>query len=192
MIISACDPGKDNFASSFLDVSLVKGRIKYKLLHSKMVQNTVVDLTTEAFKQVEVFAREMSADYRKYKPQTIIAERFMNRGSMRGASGEIVSLMLGRMMAFRIDMTVIPAASWKNAFNRVQVLDELYEISPFVPHIVDSICIGLYHGCKQLNVKPYEFLADDREYKSLIKNMERLHGSLSRAEAKAKTQVKGH
>lgn len=182
MIIAAYDPGKDNFANSFVDVSLRGQKVKYELLHSCMIQHTVQDLTGDLTAQIKAFIREINVGVRKFKPNSMIAERFMNRGMMKGASGEIVSIMIGRMTALNVHMTVIPSASWKNAFNRVQSLDHLYENVPFVPHVVDSLCIGLYHGCKQLNVKPYEFLSSDKEYSTLVRNMEKLHARASKEE----------
>lgn len=179
--ILSCDPGKDNYAATIGDYCVSRsGKLEYNFLHTRMVQNTLQDLTSDLDGQLKKYLKEMRELKRRYSPTYFVAERFQNRGSMRGASGELVSMMLGVSCTLGMDNTVITASQWKNAFNRVSNLDHLYEDTPFVAHVVDSACIGLYHACKTLNVKPYEWLAQQGEYKRLVKAMERLHDEVTR------------
>lgn len=181
MIIASFDPGKENFAGSYITFSTTRTRVSYELLHCFMVANTVKDLTNDLSGQTKRFSTEINHGVRKYRPSTMIAERFMSRGRLSGISGEVVGIMLGRMSALGIDLTVIPAASWKNAYNRVRSLDELYKEVPFVPHCMDALSIGIYHGCRLSGIKPYEFLRSDKEYSKYLKAINRLHKKVTNA-----------
>lgn len=159
---------------------------EYELSSVKMLVNPVTSFTGDEFlRDLKLFRKELRTFTSKARPNYLIAERFMNRGSMRGATGELVSMMLGIMACTckHKDLAFITAAQWKNAINKVISLDELYDRAPFIPHAVDAICIGLYAGSRLCEVKPFTFL-DGKGYNVLLKRMEILNASVTAARAK--------
>lgn len=158
MTLVGADPGKNNFALSVVRV-LLEDASCYKVVESRMVSSVITDLTDNPRKQALAFRKEMLAVCKTYNADVFVAERFQNRGRFSGNTGELVSMMLGVMMSLPVlDVMTITAAQWKNAFNRVGDLDQLYKDSALVPHRVDSTSIALYGASQYLKTRPFEFL----------------------------------
>jgi len=86
----------------------------------------------------------------------------MSRG-LKGTTIELVNIMIGIIYAnlkgeASRKFTVIPAAQWKNAWNRVIDLEGFYAKVSCAVHQADSIGIGLYGAYKWLNQTPYHNL----------------------------------
>ena len=124
------------------------------------VSATIKDLTEKGFlSELALYKKEIALLIKKYKPQAIIAERFMVRGRWLGATCEKINIMLGVLadlcLIHKIDLYLITSALWKNSFNRVygkKTLNNLYQKSKkelkLPAHLIDSTLIGLYLGNK--------------------------------------------
>jgi Holliday junction resolvasome RuvABC endonuclease subunit len=153
-IILALDPGVNNFAWS-----VIKNDRVYRC---GFVQDPVKDLTGDSLMaELKIYRKEMLALIKKYKPQALIAERFMVRGRWLGATCEKINIMLGVLadicVAKKIDLYLITSALWKNSFNRAYgaaTLNNLYKTAKkdlkMPAHIIDSTLIGYYMGNKTL------------------------------------------
>lgn len=162
--VLACDPGTANFAFCVTRIR-IQQPFRYKLLETGMIQNPIRDLTGLLTEQTERFENEIQTLIDKYGVDIIIAERFMNRGR-NGNTGELVSFMLGIMMKMSdIHLTLITAAQWKNAFNKLQDLKELYKEMKkrckLEPHPIDAACMSIYAAGMYLDLdhSPFQFLA---------------------------------
>lgn len=157
--ILGLDPGKNNFAYAVTQVKLGLP-FKYRFRETGMIENPVTDLTGSLINQKQAFKAEVQGIINEHGVDIIVAERFQNRGRMGGATGELVSFMLGVLSEFDVaDLMLVTAAQWKNAFNRVQDLKALYAESDLVAHRIDAANISLYGACVYLEEKPFSFLA---------------------------------
>lgn len=183
--ILGCDPGTANFAFSVTRVK-IKEPFRYKILETGMIHNTVRDLTGLLNDQKEAFKSELNALIDKYGVNIIVAERFMNRGR-NGNTGELVSFMLGLMSEIPdTHLTLITAAQWKNAFNRVQDLKALYKESSLVAHRIDATCISIYGASMYLDVPAFKFLED--RYGKFKKNLDATNKEAPHGKGKRKTR----
>jgi hypothetical protein len=151
--ILACDPGKNNFAISILKIT----PLGIKILYLGMLVNTINDLTPtgELLNQHRKFHLELLTLVTKYKVKAIVAERFQNRGRMRGNSGELVNVMLGSILCLPVEkVLLITPAQWKNALNKQLILKDMYSYG-LVEHKVDAVFIGCYGLSLYTNRKPY-------------------------------------
>lgn len=156
--ILGLDPGKNNFAFAAIEVKL-NLPFKYRFRETGMIEHPVTDLTGSLVNQKEAFKKEVQGIVDKHDVDIIVAERFQNRGRMGGATGELVSFMLGVLSEFDVaDLMLVTAAQWKNEFNRVQDLKEWYADSELVTHRIDAANIALYGACVYLEIKPFKFL----------------------------------
>lgn len=153
------DPGKNNSAIGIVHV-LLSDPTQYRVVETGMVSSVVRDLTTDPMRQAAAYRKEMLAIVRKHEVDVITVERFQNRGRFSGNTGELVSMMIGVLFGLPVlDVKVITAAQWKNAFNRVGCLEDLYKSSELVAHRVDASSIGLYGASQYLGATAFEFLA---------------------------------
>lgn len=167
--VLACDPGTANFAYAVTRIR-IKQPFRFKIKESGMIQNPIRDLTGLLTQQTEAFENEINALIEKYGVDVIIAERFMNRGR-NGNTGELVSFMLGIMMKIPdIHLTLITAAQWKNAFNKIQDLKELYKEMKaecrLEPHPIDAVCMSIYSAGMyfDLDHSPFKVLESGTSY----------------------------
>jgi hypothetical protein len=87
-----------------------------------------------------------------FSPDTVIIERFQNRGFVRGAQGEVVTFMSSMLCTLcrnkQISHRLIMASTWKTAAKRIGLdLDKAYargKKSKVVPHRIDAAMIALY------------------------------------------------
>jgi hypothetical protein len=98
--------------------------------------------------QANIFLDEIRKWVELYRPDGLIAERFMLRGAGTGmAMGELVPSMVALIKAeFKLNTWTIPAAQWKvPTQNRFRFdLKEAYKEVLVEPHQLDSALIGLY------------------------------------------------
>lgn len=179
------DPGTANFAFSVTRVK-INAPFRYKVLKTGMIENTVRDLTGLLDKQSEAFKKEIKALVKEYDVDVIMAERFMNRGR-NGNTGELVSFMLGLMKEIKgTHLTLLTAAQWKNAFNRIQDLKALYKESSLVAHRIDAACISIYGASMYLDVPAFKFLEKASRYAKFKKKLEATNKEVKNAKGKAK------
>jgi hypothetical protein len=160
--ILAVDPGTHNFALAVLDVRKKNDTVAFRILEAKMVSNTITELKDGIDEQMRAFVREFRSSSLKYKPTDFICERFQSRG-MKGLTIECVNMMIGVMVTrTTVPTRLVTASTWKNAFNRHASLQELYDETDAVPHVVDAVCMGLYHAHGLYGLKPFVGLTDKR------------------------------
>jgi hypothetical protein len=86
----------------------------------------------------------------------------MARG-MKGSTIELVNCMLGALVARSglksQNVKLLPAAQWKNEFNRIYNLEEFYKSVNCVDHQADASLIGLYGAHVWYGVKPFTGMA---------------------------------
>jgi len=158
--IGAFDLGSVNTAFSLIKVSK-----KPVIKHAFMVPPSLRDLKDAAFpKQMRKLKRTLAKLLDKYKPDEVIAERYMNRG-IKGVQVEILGILLGCLSTLclqrKIPMRLVTASTWKLAVNRREkgLLDKFYSYFPSNKrHRVDAIMIGMWHIDKKfgMNVKRIE------------------------------------
>ena len=136
------------------------------------MMQTINDLTQDLFTADHVkFIEAFLAFIDEYKPDEIMAERFISRG-LKGSMGEKVSAMLFTMATIcwyrNIKFTLVAAQAWKNTFNKRHFypakLDELYKMVGKTKnaHRVDSCLIA----CYALN--GFEYLAKNNRVDKLV------------------------
>lgn len=196
--VLACDPGTANFAYAVTRIR-IQQPFRYKLLESGMIENPIRDLTGLLSEQTKRFENEIQTLMDKFGVDIIIAERFMNRGR-NGNTGELVSFMLGIMMKMEdIHLTLITAAQWKNAFNKLQDLKEMYKEMKkrckMEPHPIDAACMSIYAAGMYLDLdhSPFQFLSTKFErFKDKLQetNKGAAHGNGKRPTRKKRTKRK--
>ena len=163
--ILGLDPGSKNMGFGIVEAK-IDGPFRYRIREVGMVKSPVKEMKGDVRGDLKKFQKELNGILRRHKVDVIVAERYMNRG-IRGNTGELVGLMLGVVAMSKVqDVSFIPAAQWKNAINKRTKLDQLYQDSRLVAHVIDATCIGVYGACHYLEHKPFEFL-DNR--KAIIK-----------------------
>lgn len=143
MIILGLDPGTRNFGwavTRFTD----KG---FEPLYAGKIVNPVVTMD-DTVTQTRTFLTEIEGIIAKYKPDYIVAERFLNRGRFNGATGEYVSFMLGVIALYVLKgkrvkgFHIVHSGTWKTAYNRLSkvkgVLDKTYAYALCEPHELDA------------------------------------------------------
>lgn len=160
LTVLGVDPGSRNMGFGVLQAKVGGKGLNYRVREVGMIQNTVKEMKGDVRGDLQKFRKEFNAILRRHKVDVIVAERYMNRG-IRGNTGELVGLMLGVIAMSNVqDVSFIPAAQWKNAFNRNASLDQLYKDSRLVAHVVDASCISAYGLCTYLEHKPFEFVGN--------------------------------
>jgi Holliday junction resolvasome RuvABC endonuclease subunit len=158
--VLSMDPGVNNYAWSVIEI---KRPFEIKILASGMMTHTLTDLVgSTVHQETLLFKQEVNQIMTDYDPQFLIAERYMSRG-MGGSTIELVNIMIGilaSMWTHSSDRILfIPAAQWKNEFNKVVVdeqrttLEHMYGKSKVTEHQIDSTCIGLYGAARWLDEK---------------------------------------
>lgn len=144
-IVLSIDPGKYNFAYSFLTKS--GGILETGIFHT-----TVTDLKDPKVCTHDVmsFVEEIDKICSKYSSYKIrlVFERFVPRNSRYGGNLiEITCLKIGIVVTSlckRSNILIVPvlASTWKNFFNK----NHLMPNNDSVPeHILDAVCIGRYY-----------------------------------------------
>ena len=166
MKLMGVDPGERTYAYSIVDLKVVKGELRVKVLASEYVDNTLVNLTHNDNQKIGKFIHErvdvelprfgatIDALLDKHKPERVGVERFQTRGN-KGKTIETVSMMnallLDRADSRKIYWYLYVAATWKNWIARLGgdklFLDELYKIGDvrgLAHHTVDTVCMTLW------------------------------------------------
>lgn len=169
--ILGIDPGKANFAASVVEVNF-ELPFNYKIIEMVMVDSTIQDLTGNVIARNEKFKKEIRKVVKRWKIDAIVAERYQNRGRMKGNTGELVSVMLGTVLSMPVeDVTLITASQWKNEFNKHYNLDDFYKEIDLVAHKVDATCIALYGAAQYLGCKPFTFLDNAKKLEKFKKQL---------------------
>jgi hypothetical protein len=141
-IILSVDPGKLNFAYSFMTPHGV-------LIKTGMLRHTMTDLKSvdAANSEIDGFLQEIK-ELSKGAKLRLVFERFVPRGSRYfGNLIEITCMKIGMMLAVikaNNDCITIPilASSWKNFLNKKNLRIE-NDSAP--EHILDAISMGIYY-----------------------------------------------
>ena len=144
-IIICIDPGKLNYGFSIMDTY-------GKVFKYGMISNTITILKGRKFsKQKDAFLNEIKKTFNTDKYTILIIERFMNRGMLRGNTGECTLIMMGLLIGSIKGHTILfTAAQWKNFFRKEEIIFDNKNISD---HIRDSISMGLYFLVKERYIK---------------------------------------
>ena len=158
--ILALDPGTSNFGWSVLEV---QRPFKVSLLASGLIERPMTEMAGSHFgDQIEALLDEISEITQEFGTCHLIAERYMARG-MKGSTIELVNCMLGALVARSglksQNVKLLPAAQWKNEFNRIYNLEEFYKSVNCVDHQADASLIGLYGAHVWYGVKPFTGIA---------------------------------
>lgn len=138
--VLSLDPGCVNFAYTVT--------IDHKVVKSGMLKNPMNSITEES---IAAFRTEFLYIIDTYKPQVLIAERFLIRRFLTKLA-EFVGIMIGiitEMCSLRkIKLKLITSATWKLSIKKLLDLKELYKLAKkqhkLQPHSVDSMLIGRY------------------------------------------------
>lgn len=171
MIIWGHDPGERNYGYTVLEYK--KDGVSFRILEIGQILNTVTNLTdkpmrppksrrkkednapplVEGVQNYRVLLKRLAVEHGN--PAEVYSERFQTRG-VKSRSVETVSFMNGilclQTTAWKASFHTMIAGTWKNAFNRNQSLDRMYELGKtlgLTPHEIDSFCIALTRGGKQ-------------------------------------------
>lgn len=180
IIMLSCDPGLRNH--SFCVTEYTKR--SRKVLIAGMFDYTINSLLKKDLDtQYKQYVRQIYKLIKKYNPTHISLERYQNRGFRGGQSiVECVNVMLGIWLNIakkkKIDITLIPAVTWKNDFQKnYKDLPSIYEEGAtyrIPPHVIDGCLIGWYVA-KQLGYYSYIYLYKDqtkwlKTFKKLMDN----------------------
>lgn len=146
------DPGIKNHG-----ISLVACRgTRVKVMANSIVTKPMNNMTEYSEQMVEYLA-EIRRWVKLYKPDAIIAERFMVRGAGIGqAMVELVSSMIAAIAReFKIPIWPIPAAQWKVPLQKRFGFDlkEMYKQALTEAHPLDATFIGIYGLEKKLGIE---------------------------------------
>lgn len=181
--IVSMDPGTRNFALSVIKAKAVDGQLKYRVEGSSMLntKNILHDMKTmqaSIHRFLDYLDPVLSSGV-----TDIVIERFQARGN-KGPTIESICCMIGALAARypHIQMTAYTAATWKNAYNRVSDLKELYEdhkdlrkdksTSHIQIHQLDATLMGLYHAAKHYSLTPYQFITDLKTEKEVLARLD--------------------
>lgn len=149
--ILGLDPGSKNFAATVIRFD-AKSVHKVRIVRTKMIKNTLQHMRGNSRPQLVKYASELR---KLMKVDALVAERYMARGVSRSTTGETVGIMIGLLFPMHRDVTLVPAALWKNAVNRVFELDLFYKCCSVPPHIVDSTLLAAWHAQMRAGLKPF-------------------------------------
>ena len=163
--ILGLDPGKTNFGISVTEFNAAG--TSYKPLYAGKLKNTITDMS-QLVAHMDHFNDELGL-LLEYKPQLVVIERFMNRGSFSGDQGEYVGCMLS-LAAYQARancgsaIQIVQPGVWKQAFNRVlgwkakdpkpTPLDKLYKYCLTESHELDAFLMT-HFGHSLLTGTPY-------------------------------------
>lgn len=174
MRILSMDPGSPSYGMTVLDVALKGETLKVKIVGTGMMGSYIKDPACP--KQKRAFEAAMWSLEHFYGPFDLVcAERFQSRG-LKGKTIENINMMLGIMGTVYRDVQLYTASTWKNAYNRIQSLDDTYQIlkeknavikkSLRTHHIheLDSSLMGQYCAAKHYGITPFTHLENRQEH----------------------------
>lgn len=158
--ILSMDPGTNNYAWSVINVSRP---FEVEVLASGMIKNTVNSLVGNVAQNADEFRTEVDALLKEFDPDFFIAERYMSRGH-GGTTIELVNIMIGIVISMWTKnadrLKLIPAAQWKNEWNKHSNLVEFYSKVSCTVHQIDAIGIGIYGAAFWMDEVPFNSIAE--------------------------------
>lgn len=169
--ILGIDPGTNNCAYSIVNLWKTKA-LEYEVVKRGMIANPVKELNGfRVGPDMKQFRSEIVGLKSEYNVDFAIAERYMTRGH-GGTTIEAVSSMLGLIASvFGEWCCFVPAAVWKNAWNKQYSLDDFYEeMSEYgIPtHEVDAVSIALYGATLSLDEPHFWCLKNMKQFRSQV------------------------
>lgn len=184
------DPAQVNYGVTALKVKVEKGKASYRILQSKMLQNTLKDLKENVRDQLFNYVQEVKDVLGNDSVSLVGIERFMNRGGFTGAQNEVVNQMIGALYFLYSsdgkDVHQFSSAIWKAECNRHFQLDKprkgfdevsadsLYKLaqkSKVPNHLVDSSLQALFLAQRELGVKIISKFAKLSAREKLVENI---------------------
>lgn len=169
-VILAHDPGSVNYGYALVAGRVQGKRLKVRILESGKLTNTITQMKKRRLRtrQREAYVKEIEVLVKKYKPDWMIAERYMTRG-IRGLLVECVNSMLGSLEArVPIPCVLVPAVTWKQEWNRTGLdLKALYKVVRTTPHQLDAVMMGIFAMLKILELPRQKF-----KIKQVIRQLE--------------------
>jgi hypothetical protein len=173
--VFSMDPGSTNYGMAVVEEDNEGG---VRILANSLCSNPVHDLTMFN-EQRKAYIEEIDQWVQLYKPNGLVAERFLSRG-LQGSLGEYVSCMIGftAQKYDHLSFLAPMAATWKVPLQKRFGFDlkELYKQCGTTPHQLDACFIGIYaleKGLgKKLNYDPVN-IAIQAENTSLVRVINR-------------------
>ena len=156
----------------------VEGKERARLAKLELRRNPVILETKLAFQDgLLTFYNKGSDLIDSFNPDAVIIERYQARG-LKGSTIEAIAMMISVMsmicISRNIPIVLVTAATWKNSVNRLDDMDELYELGEskgITPHELDGVLMSIYLASKRFNLELSECL------RTLRKNIDRLYES---------------
>lgn len=165
MRVLSMDPGTANFGITVLDAGKKGDKMGARIVGTCMFGHTIKVPTS--LPQHRAFRAAIWALEHHYGPFDLVcAERFQSRG-LKGLAIESINMMLAIVGEVYPNATFYTASTWKNAFNRMDDLNAVYndlkEVNKEVKkserhqiHEFDSSLMGMYCAAKHFDVTPFE------------------------------------
>ena len=191
------DPGTTNFGAACVQYG--DQLTQYKSVYSGKVGVTVYGNMDDLPSQFDEFLAEMKQLFDQYPPDALVMERFMNRGSFSGDTGEYVSMMIALTIQYvRANypdcyIRIAQPGVWKQAFNRSQgwapapaqrgkgkgkkapkkptPLDHLYAYTLVEPHELDAWLMAHFCASHWWEETPFSQL-EGKDVRVLVERLE--------------------
>lgn len=189
MKMLAHDPGTTSYGYSVVEGVMAGSRLKFRVLENGLVPCTIKNLKDhdERRKQMRRYRNWVREKIEHYEVTHMIGERYMTRG-INGSTIESVNMMLGVLQCFNLSDKFIPAATWKNALTRAEiVLKEEYRYARTTPHQLDASLIGIYGLFREHGFKDFGSQMDQSMFDRIVSMVE----NTSTVELKNRKHVKG-
>lgn len=171
--ILSFDPGEKNFAFSVTE-HRINHYLQSRCIDCGHIQNTITNLKDSLVynEQARAFIEEIRSFFIQYEIDHVVLERFMGRGVKVGTTSETTNIMIGLITQAvweqSKDLTLVSAATWKNAYNKVRQdslstknLKEEYKLIGTTPHQLDASLIGVYWASHEFDESPFKVYKDD-------------------------------
>lgn len=188
--ILGIDPGSVNAGYAIVRIRVKNSKVQYQLEECGKLKSLLKDLKRPHKKELRAHVKEVKALVKKYDAEYILAERYMTRG-IKGSTIEAVNQMLGALeIGIPLEITQIPAATWKNQVNKVFDLKEFYGSVRVEPHEIDAVFQAMWLAGKKLNVDVLKIFKKSKNINQLRKVIEcKTTSSLRKPKRKVKKQL---
>lgn len=189
IVVIGHDPAPDNYGISAVKFKVKAGKVRYNILETKILSNTLQDMKGEVKNSILCYVDEVAKFTKKHSGQHVVVERYMSRGRF-GTAIESVNQMIGALTLLfsskelELPITQITAQGWKNKCNGIFILDKpkkgmtkgegLYKLgsSNGLPaHVIDATLQAFFQAEKILGVNILERFQKEKERKKLIRRI---------------------